>query len=371
MKKLHKPDFEKSNVNISATLAEFLHAPNRNATLPKLSKELQKGYKNVVFVCFDGLGIYPMKRNLKRKAFLRKHIVQKLLSPFPATTTNATTSLNTNKLPLEHGWFGWSMHFANLQKNVNIFLKTDSWTDEPVDTTDSPLARFPYYFDEANSDYGINTVFPGFVKAAHPERNTVYQGLDEFFAGIKAACDKEGKQFVYAYCPEPDHTMHDFGVTSKEAKAVICEISHEMENLSAQCEDTLFVVTADHGQIDVSDYIHFDKDKKLWDMLKIYPYMEPRAVAFLVKDGQKEQFATYFKKTYGKDFKLFESTELVKQGYFGDRGDKAELLGDFVAVGTYTHKLAVWTPNAMLFKGHHTGLTEEMEVPLVLISTKR
>lgn len=42
MKKLLVPDFCKSIVNISATLAEFLGAPNRNATLPILKKELCK-----------------------------------------------------------------------------------------------------------------------------------------------------------------------------------------------------------------------------------------------------------------------------------------------------------------------------------------
>ena len=40
-----KPDFTRSNLNISATLAEFLGAPNKNATLPILKEELKK-YQN-------------------------------------------------------------------------------------------------------------------------------------------------------------------------------------------------------------------------------------------------------------------------------------------------------------------------------------
>ena len=42
MKEFIKPNFKRSNVNISATLAEFLGAPNRNATLPELETELKK-----------------------------------------------------------------------------------------------------------------------------------------------------------------------------------------------------------------------------------------------------------------------------------------------------------------------------------------
>ena len=116
MKKFIKPNFKKSNLNISATLAEYIGAPNKNATLPILEKELNKGYKNVVFICFDGLGIYPLKKNLDKNDFLLKNIKQKLRSTFPSTTTNATTSLMFNQLPLEHGWFGWSLYFENINQ---------------------------------------------------------------------------------------------------------------------------------------------------------------------------------------------------------------------------------------------------------------
>ena len=86
------PNWTNSNLNISATLAEFLGAPNKNATLPILKRELDKQYKNVVFICFDGLGINPININLDKNDFLRKNIKQTLVSTFPSTTTNATTS---------------------------------------------------------------------------------------------------------------------------------------------------------------------------------------------------------------------------------------------------------------------------------------
>lgn len=367
MKEFIKPDFTKSNLNISATLAEFLGAPNKNATLPILKKELQKNYKNVVFICFDGLGIYPLKRNLKPDDFLMKNIKQVLLSTFPTTTTNATTSLMLNKLPREHGWFGWSLNFENIDKNVNIFLNTDSWTDEKLDIKDSPIAPLDYYFDNTNTDYQINTIFPSYVKVNHPERNKVYKSEIEFFYSIKDICQKEGKQFIYAYYPDPDHTMHDFGVSSIQAKEVITQISSDMQDIYNMTKDTLFIITADHGQVDIKGYIELYKDVKLMDMLKIYPFMEGRAPAFKVKDGMQEEFEEYFKSKYDKDFKLFKSSYLLKEGYFGDMGDKDDLLGDYIAIGTYTHKQVCLTPTHNMFKGHHTSLTEEMEVPLIIL----
>lgn len=72
MKDIIIPNFQRSNLNISSTLAEFLGAPNKNSTLPVLKEELTKGYKNIVFICFDGLGIYPLTKNLDKDDFLTK-----------------------------------------------------------------------------------------------------------------------------------------------------------------------------------------------------------------------------------------------------------------------------------------------------------
>ena len=370
MKSFIKPDYNNSNINISATLAEFLGAPNKNTTLPIIKEQLTKGYKNVVFICFDGFGINPVEKNLDESSFLRKNIKKVLTSTFPSTTTNATTSLVNNKLPLEHGWFGWSMNFAHLNKNVDIFRNTDSLTGETVDTTNSPLSPNDYYFDHANSEYNINSVFPSYVGVKHPERNYTFFDQTEFFETIETICNYEGKQFIYAYNPEPDSTMHQFGVSSDEAYELINSISENVEKLANTLKDTLFIITADHGQVDIEGYVNLYADKKLLDMLKIYPFLEARAPAFIVKDNKKQEFEEYFTKTYGEDFVLYKSADLINDGYFGNFGDKAHLLGDYIAIGTYTHKQALLTPISPLFKGHHTSLTEEMLVPLIIVESK-
>ena len=120
-----KPNFKKSNLNISATMAEFLGATNSNSTLPVLKRELNKNYKNVVFIIFDGLGINPIAINLEKNAILRKGIVKMLVSTFPSTTTNATTSLATNTYPLQHGWLGWSLNFPEIHRNLDIYMGKD------------------------------------------------------------------------------------------------------------------------------------------------------------------------------------------------------------------------------------------------------
>lgn len=369
MKRFIKPNWTKSILNISATLAEFLGVPNKNATLPILKKELAKNYKNIVFICFDGLGINPIVKNLNKNNILRKNIKQTLVSTFPSTTTNATTSLLTNKLPLEHGWFGWSVYFKVLNKNIDIFLNRDSWTGDEVEIKNSPLAPLDYYFDNANTNYEINTVFPAYVKVKYAERNNVFDSDEKFFEYIKNICNKEAKQFIYAYYSDIDSTMHNFGVESKETKNIMHRISDNVEKLLNETKDTLFIITADHGQIDVKGCLNFYEDKELLNFLKIYPFLDSRTPCFIVKDGKNKEFEDFFTKKYGKDFILYKSENLIKKGYFGNFGDKGHLLGDYIAIGTYTHKTARMTPTLPYFKGHHTSLTEEMEVPLILINS--
>lgn len=53
------------------------------------------------------------------------------------------------------------------------------------------------------------------------------------------------------------------------------------------------------------------------ELLEIYPFLEARAPAFLVKKGREQEFEEYFPNRYGEDFVLFRSAELVEKGYFG------------------------------------------------------
>ena len=362
------PDFDNCILNISATLAEFLGCDNKNTTLEILKAELQKNYKNIICICFDGMGIHPIKLNLPQDDFLRKNIKQVVKSTFPSTTTCATTTINTNKYPLEHGWLGWSVYFENLGKVIEIFLDTDAWTGEKYEISQKPIETTEFYFDSAKTDYQINTVLPPYVKVKNHKNNNVYETKEQFFSSLQNVCKQQGKQFCYAYYPEPDHTMHDFGASSSQAKELIQDISKNIENLYKNTKNTLFVIFADHGHADVEGYIEIYKDQEIMDMLEIYPYLDGRAVAFKVKPQHKQQFAKIFEQKYGKDFEIYESKKLIDMGFFGKTGNKHNLLGDYIAIGTYTHKQMLLTPRSDEFKSHHTSLTEEMEVPLILIS---
>lgn len=366
-----KPNFKKNILNISATFAEYLGCGNNNPTIKIIKDELKNNYKNIVFIIFDGMGIHPLKTNLRKDSFIRKNIKTKLTSTFPSTTTNATTTMLTNRYPLHHGWLGWSVHFEDLSRSIDIYLAQDSYTKEKIDPN-FIFQRLPIsaYYESAKTDYVINRVVPPYFTDGLQEDRHNFEKVDEMFSYIKEICLKDGKQFIYTYCPEPDATMHEYGVSSKEAKKVIEDLNEKIENLAKNTKDTLFVITADHGQTDVSGYINLYENTELLNLLKVKPYLEPRATAFKIKDGKDKEFIKLFKKCYGKDFKLYKTENLISQNYFGQTdGDNKNLLGDYIAV-CKNNKVFRFCGDSHYFKGHHTSLGKEMLVPLIIFSTK-
>lgn len=369
MKKFNLPNWNKSIVNISASLSEFLGAPNSNPTLQILNKELAKKYKNVVFICFDGLGINPLKKNLSPFRYLRKNVKGTLTSTFPSTTTSATTTLQTNKLPFQHGWYGWNLYFKDIGKVLDLFWKSDSVTGERVDFN-YPMDAGLFYFEQANTSYNISLIAPKYFECNDSTNKITIKTSQDLVKKIEEVCKRPKNQFMYCYFDDPDYTMHDYGVKSKQAKAVIKDINAKIKNLCKKLNDTLIIISADHGQIDVKGYVEFYKDQELNSMLECIPYLDARTPAFKVKSGYHEKFESLFKQKYGKDFILYKTADLIKENYFGGSGTFDVLLGDFIAVGTYTNKILLSTENSNRFKGHHTSLTDEMLVPLIIIGKK-
>ena len=368
--KFHFPNYKKNIVNISATFNKMLGHETNIPSLNKLEKYLKKDYKNVVFIIFDGFGINPIKVNLDKKNILRRNIKQTLTSVFPSTTTNATTTLMSGDYPFNHGWFGWNIYFEELSKAIEVYMARDYYTKEKINP-DFSRKRLPFrpYFENAKN-YEVNTVMPVYITDGKQKEHFPYNTREEMFENIKKCCQKEGKQFIYSYCDNPDYTMHDNGVNSDLAKNVINEISAYVEKLSEDVKDTLIVISADHGHIDIDGYIELYKNKELLECLEAPVYLEPRATAFKVKEDKKEVFEKTFNNCYKKDFKLFKVDYLIKKGVFGPYNEKNRiLLGDYIAV-CKTNKQFLFSDDSNKFKGHHTSLTKEMLVPLIIIDRK-
>lgn len=366
-----KLNLKNSILNLSATLADFVGAENNISKIKKLQKRLKDAPQNVVFIIFDGLGIYNINKLSQNNAFYKSHIVQKLYSTIPATTTNATTTLISTKYPDEHLWLGWSLWQEKLNKVSEIYLSRDYYTHEPLDPYLGGDAE-PFLY-RANSDRSLYMVSPSYAQISNSIDKRDANNPQELFEALGDIIKSPDKKFVYCYCDEPDKTMHETGVTSTKTQQRFNEIQTKLEEFLRVNNDTLVITTADHGHIDITRYIDIYNDRDIMNLISRPMSMENRFVSFAIRDGKKKEFKKIFKQRYGKYFNLFSSDSLIKKQVFGVGKNTKELkilLGDYVAVGNNTFSAIMFKEGKDRLKGMHAGFTKaEMEVPLAIFES--
>ena len=369
------PDWNNNIINISASLANYLGVDSGDYTQnEKINNAVKKEYKNVCFILLDGLGYNVMKKHLEENKLLRKNVVQTLTSTFPSTTTNATTTLISLSYPGEHNWLGWSLYFEEEKRCIDIFRNADSDTEEKVEgfSTNKILPKTNYFERfRKRKDISIYTVCPPYFEQQDDTHALCYTTMEEMFTNLDIALTIDCKKFIYCYSNNPDHTMHEYGVSSSQANDMINYLNDSIEKLLSNHSDTLIIVSADHGHIDCKGNIELFADEKLYTFLNHPLTLDARSVSFSVKKGMEKEFEEYFKK-YEEYFTLFSVDYLLKNNVFGRYNEKTKkFLGDYIAVGKENDFVALMRKNYPIMNGHHTSLTEdEMIVPLIILENK-
>lgn len=361
------PDYKNGLVNLSCSILKHYGAEYTHSTLEILDLLLQKSYKNVVVILSDGLGCDALEHHLPESSILRRHLLATISSVFPPTTTAATTSLESGLTPVEHGWLGWSLYFSEIDKIVDAFVNTIKDSDESAANYHVAGRFIPYksIYDKINetgnakaysvSPFGTNQVF----------------SLVEMFDEVKCLCNMDGRKFIYAYWEEPDSAMHRYGCYSCQAMHVIEEFNQMTERLCSSLRDTLIIVTADHGHINLSYKVVSDYPE-LMEMLVRPTAIESRAACFYVKEKYRDRFADTFYKTIGDGFLLLSKQAVIDKKLFGDGNEHPKFrnfIGDFIAVAI-ADKGIVYSHKSKQFKSNHAGMTaQEMMAPLIVVET--
>lgn len=362
-----KNNYQECITNLACSIEKYFDLTPKHNTLPYVDKLLEeKKPENVVVILLDGLGSRILDRSLDENAFLRKHKVKEITSVFPATTTAATSSMQTGLNPVEHGYLGWNIYMEPIDKVITIYMNTEKGKEVPdqdfLNIKDQyyKLHTIPERIEEEKKGRGIELF---------PFQKDIYQGLDDMLEKIKNYTKEPGKKYIYAYNTEPDSTMHRLGPDSQEAKALIQERNDKIEALSKELDNTILFVIADHGHKKINN-VYLEDYEDLFSLLKTTTSLEQRAVSFHVKDGKQDEFKKLFNQYFGQDFTLYTKEDVIESKLFGD-GEEHPLfrssLGDFIAIAEDSDKSLVAPYDDVLYSQHAGYSDDEVYIPLIIV----
>lgn len=364
------------------SLSKFWGLHTAHPTLPMLDKYLLKDYKNVVVILLDGLGQYALNKMLAPTSFLRSHFVQELSAVYPSSTVPATTSFKTGLTPLEHGWWGHFLYFKTLGQTVNVFTNNDMCSRKKVALDNVAQKIMPYTnLLDLTAEHNKRTaksymLCPVEARDDFHASQVTYETFGEMCNYVKTLTNLDEDHFIYAYHNFPDDCMHKYGVYSEESSKLLIDLDSQLENLCNECKNTLFIITADHGQTTLGEVRDVADLPELLDMLYILPNGCSRATNFFVKGECKKAFESLIHHYFEDKFRLFTRKQVLEQNLLGMGTPHDEFyntFGDYLLCATDNCEIVCSTlyghpaPSPI---GVHGGLTlEEMRVPLIVIDT--
>lgn len=356
-------------VNLSNSILKEMGVKPLNNTLSKLDKILlEKNYKNIILMLYDGLGTSILEKYLPEKSFLRSHKVENITSVFPATTVAATTSVLTGLEVGEHGWLGWDMYFKDDDETISVYTNKLKGTEIPAKHKVKERKDMLYKtIIEKINEETENEAYMAWPYDEQYPCNT----LEEINNRICNLCNNSNKKkFIYSYHNNPDKILHQEG-RGINIKNLIEKINLSTEKLYNKLpSDTLIIVIADHGHIECK-YKFLSDNKELFNMLERTTTLESRAAGIKLKeDVDKKYFQKLFKDLYGKDFRLYSKEEVFENHLFGNKMIHKRLeenIGDYIAIAIKDVALN-YDDNCKVFKSTHAGITKnEMEIPLIIV----
>lgn len=330
------------------------------------SELINKRKPNKIFVLLvDGMGANLINKKLPEDAFLRKNMLFKTTTVFPSTTTAATTSIRNGKAPSSNSWLGWTQYIKEIDDIIIPFYGKGFYNEKDYGKNLMyKVAPVTFTEDELNKN-GINSriLFPSFEEDGCEDFDTMCNRLIEY-------SNNDEYEYIYAYWDKYDSYMHEYGPSSNICNAYLEHINFEIERVANNlAEDTMLVVIADHGQIDVKEEYNICGSK--YDKyLRRKPALEPRAMTFYIKEGMEEEFRKEFLNEFEDRFVLLSHQQILDTKLFGDKINHQrfeEFIGDFLAIGKAQTTLTYKEGSIPMMKGQHAGMCEdELLIPVIV-----
>jgi predicted AlkP superfamily pyrophosphatase or phosphodiesterase len=393
-----------SIANLPASISRWLGCflENKQPLIPIIMDQFEDEYEHVILLLVDGLTLSLFKEfldnlttietNNKWGPILAKSTFCPLTSIVPSTTSAALTTLWTGEQPIKHGIIGYELFLKEFGGIINMI------THSPAGFLDRKTTIASAEFDPANF-LPIPTLGTHFKN--HGVRSQVFQhqsisgsGLsrmlfkdvkshsyctesDLWYSVRESIQRKDGlKTFTYIYSGELDTLSHRFGPHHPRVFAEWNRFANFLRQfisaVSSKNSKTLFLLTADHGQIPTETLPEYDLQAHpgLTDHFVMNPTGESRLPFLFIKKDHEQDVHQYLSTHWNDQFNLISSKEFILSGLLGEGkpySGTIDRLGHSVVIPK-NNAFWWWVKKENLLRGRHGGLSpQEMLVPFFAI----
>jgi len=393
-----------SVANLPASIFSWLGSSLDGSTplSSELTTPLTGPYEQVILLLVDSLGLALFNRLLMRIVEQGKNslwyplmdssVAGALSSVTPSTTATVLTSLWTGKEPSEHGVIGYELWLKEFGVIANMIAH--SLASSPEDT--GSLSQFGF---NPNNFLPVECIGPKFKKQGIEtnvfqhisiadsglsnmlmQDTTIFpwRTFEELWQTVSAVFKRTpGKSYSHVYWGDLDTLSHRYGPGHELVWQAWLDFSNQLGQFLVKLKTntkarTLFLLTADHGQIPQAINPDFETKNhpQLSENLRMLPSGESRLSYLFIREGREKEIKDYFGQTWPGKFRVISKSEFQESGVLGNSlpcQACIDRLGDLVVIPTGSDYLRWAAKDNQLLGRHGAFLPEEMLVPFLAI----
>lgn len=325
-----------------------------------------------VVMVVDGMGAELLRDNAESAPFLSTLSgVDGMVCWAPSTTATSLTSLATGLLPGQHGMAGYTCRVPETGRRINLL----TW-DQPVEP-EQWQARPPVLAQIRDAGFDADVVneakFANSGLTRCTQRGVPFHGVKSTWERLDVVLevvDESPRGLVYTYDSRLDHTGHLEGCDSDAWRETLLAIDADIAEMREELpDDTVLLVTADHGMLDIPDADRFDLDAlpELREGVELVAG-EARFRHLYVRPGAADDVVARWRAVLG-DRAMVERREELTEWFGPIAADVRGRFGDVIvaSLGTFAVFSSADFPLEFKLRGFHGSLTEaELAIPLLV-----
>lgn len=393
--------------NIPQTISFLLTGEGKSGLPLDVFGNLPTSYDKVILFFIDAFGWRFFERYADKYTFLKialnSGIVSKITSQFPSTTAAHSTCIHTGLNVGQSGVYEWNYYEPLVDDIITPLLFSyagNKGRDSLKQSSVPPEAFFPRrtFYQRLKAQGVVSYIFQNHRYTPSTFSDRVFQGAQ--VVPYKTLADalislteivpmqKAPPYYYFLYYDRIDAACHVYGPNSKQFDKEVDTFLTLLDQLfyqkmAGKAKNTLFIMTADHGQVEVDPKCTFYLNKQISGIEQylqtnqkgklLVPAGSPRDMFLHVKEGYVDDALTRLQKALAGRAEVYRTEDLLAQHFFGLQAPSPTFLSRIgnVVILPYQNETVWWHEEGkfdMHYFGHHGGLTpEEMEIPLLVL----